>query len=179
MRPYEIIGDGSLGDHMVAPTESMVGLGSVVCYTTRHLQMNFYSKHTMSLTQKIGIVLGCCWFLLVACGGGDESKSIPENQLDPTSLEGMGEKVFISNCAACHAVKGDRVVVGPSLEGIATRAATRVEGQSAEDYLYSSILNPNDYIVEGFSEGSMQQNFASVLTSEEVTQVIAYLGTLH
>jgi hypothetical protein len=53
-----------------------------------------------------------------------------------------------------------------------------VEGQTAEDYLYESILDPNKFLVEGYNPGAMQQNFASVLTSEEITHVLAYLLTL-
>ncbi len=86
--------------------------------------------------------------------------------------------VFQANCATCHALAADVVIVGPSLAHIATTAGTRVEGLDAEDYLRESIVNPNAYTVEGFAEGSMQQNFANQLTSDDVTHVIAFLMTL-
>jgi cytochrome c2 len=122
----------------------------------------------------------CLWFagLLVACGGQDSTTEAQATAFPPDSPPALGEAVFRTHCAACHAVKGDRTIVGPSLEGIASRAASRVEGQTAEDYLYESILDPNKFLVEGYNPGAMQQNFASVLTSEEITHVLAYLLTL-
>ncbi len=116
-------------------------------------------------------------FVLAACGGEKQESAKPPTP-DLNTTEGRGEVAFVTHCATCHAVKGDRKIVGPSLAGIATRATTRVEDQSAEDYIYTSILNPDKYLVEGFVEGSMQQNFAAVLTTETVDDLIAYLMTL-
>lgn len=80
-------------------------------------------------------------------------------------------------CGTCHALEPDVVIVGPSLAGIASRAASRVPGQSAEAYLRESILRPADYIVPGFQD-VMQKNFGSVLTSDQINDLIAYLLTL-
>lgn len=124
-------------------------------------------------------VLGCLILLLAACGGDAKPQVTKAPTPDPNTPEGRGQIAFVTHCATCHAVKGDRKIVGPSLEGIVTRAAERVEGQSAEDYIYTSILHPDDYLVEGFVAGSMQQNFASVLTTETVDDLIAYLMTLN
>lgn len=113
--------------------------------------------------------------VLSACGGDDENK---EPTLDPNSPEGRGAAIFRANCATCHDVKGDRVIIGPALKGVATRAETRVEGLVPEDYLRQSIVHPNDYIVEGFSADAMPQNFGRDLTSEEINDLITYLLTL-
>jgi mono/diheme cytochrome c family protein len=53
-------------------------------------------------------------------------------------------------CSGCHGdlnVAGS-AAVGPWLGEIAQNAATRVEGQSAAQYVYESILDPNAYMVE-------------------------------
>jgi cytochrome c2 len=68
-------------------------------------------------------------------------------------------------------------VIGPSLAGIASRAAGRIEGYSAEEYIEDSILFPKDYLVEGFTD-TMPTNFGKDLTSEELNAVVAYLMTL-
>jgi mono/diheme cytochrome c family protein len=114
--------------------------------------------------------------LLAACTGEKASKPVPTPDL--SKAEGRGEVLFVTHCATCHAVKGDRKIVGPSLAGIAIRAGERVPGENAEVYLYESILSPDTYLVEGFVEGSMKQDFASVLTTENVDDLIAYLMTL-
>ena len=64
-----------------------------------------------------------------------------------------------------------------SAQGIATRAADRVEGYSAEEYLETSILLPKEYLVEDFMD-TMPTNFGKELTSDELTGLVAYLMTL-
>ncbi|MCB9435604.1 MAG: cytochrome c [Anaerolineales bacterium] len=113
--------------------------------------------------------------LLAACSSNDTPT---ETKIDPNSDAGRGQILFSTHCATCHAVKGDRIVVGPSLDGIATRASKRVLDLSAEDYIRESILYPDNYLVDSFQAGSMQQNFGSTLTSEDVNYLIAYLLTL-
>jgi cytochrome c551/c552 len=81
-------------------------------------------------------------------------------------------------CMTCHSTRPDKVIVGPSLAGIANRAGVRVTGQTAEDYLHNSILDPNLYVVDGFSSGLMYQNYKNVLTDEQISDLIAYLSTL-
>ena len=93
------------------------------------------------------------------------------------AVQQTGQAVYNLRCAQCHALAPDTVVIGPSLAGIAARAATRVDGYDAEAYIERSILAPGDYIVDGFTD-TMPTNFGKELTSEELTGVVAYLMTL-
>jgi mono/diheme cytochrome c family protein len=113
--------------------------------------------------------------ILVACSG---ESSNPEVLLDPNTDAGRGQALFRTYCATCHAIKGSRVIVGPSLDGVARRAARRIPDLSAEEYLYESILYPDNYIVEGFIKGSMQQTFDRQLSTEQVNYLVSYLMTL-
>ena len=110
--------------------------------------------------------------ILAACS---TSSAIPESTLTPNQQE--GQAVFNLRCAQCHATVPDTIVIGPSLNGIATRAATRVEGYDAEAYLERSILVPNFYLVEGFTD-TMPTNFGKELTSAELSALVSYLMTL-
>jgi len=109
---------------------------------------------------------------LAACSN---SSAAPTPTLD--AVQQTGQAVYNLRCAQCHALAPDTVVIGPSMAGIATRAATRMEGYDAEAYIEHSILVPGDYIVDGFTN-TMPTNFGKELTSEELTGVIAYLMTL-
>jgi nitric oxide reductase subunit C len=80
-------------------------------------------------------------------------------------------------CATCHSLEPEVVIVGPSLAGVATRAATRIPGQSAEAYLRNSILHPGDFVVPGF-QNVMAQNLGEILTFEQINEIIAFLLTL-
>ena len=82
------------------------------------------------------------------------------------------------SCANCHSPDSDEQLVGPGLVNIAQTAATRVESQSAAEYLYNSIVNPNDYLVEGFEADLMPLNWAEIYTNLEIFDLVAYLLTL-
>ena len=82
-------------------------------------------------------------------------------------------------CVACHTIPGiSTAVVGPSWEGLATSAETRVSGLTAEEYLRQSILEPGAYIVEPFADGVMPQNFSELLTEEDIDNLVAFMLTL-
>ncbi len=82
-------------------------------------------------------------------------------------------------CGSCHVVDDSPAESGPSLKGIAGRAATRVTGQSAEDYLYTSIIAPNAYLVAGYSANLMPQSYGKWLSPQQQRNLIAYLMTLN
>jgi ferredoxin len=83
-----------------------------------------------------------------------------------------------TGCRLCHSLDPGRVLVGPSFDGVATRAATRVPGLSAADYLRQSILDPEAYVVDGFPKGQMFSNYGEVLTPEDIDNLVAFLLTL-
>ena len=112
-------------------------------------------------------------FALSACS--TITPATPTPTPDPFIVQ--GQNVFNSRCATCHALVPDTIIIGPSLYGIATVAETRVEGQSAEEYLQLSVLRPGDYVVGGFNN-VMVTNLAKELTSEELNALIAFLLTL-
>ena len=109
--------------------------------------------------------------ILAACSGAGVSGPTL------TPIEQQGQAVYTLRCAQCHALTPDTVVIGPSLAGIATRAASRVPGYDTQTYLETSILIPEDYLVEGFAN-TMPTNFGKELTSEEFAALVAYLMTL-
>jgi nitric oxide reductase subunit C len=80
-------------------------------------------------------------------------------------------------CATCHALAPDVVIVGPSLAGIASRAATRVPGLDAEAYIRDSILNPGAYVVPGFPD-AMMRDLGDKLSAEQINDILTFLLTL-
>ncbi|MEO8392519.1 MAG: cytochrome c [Chloroflexota bacterium] len=81
-----------------------------------------------------------------------------------------------ANCSTCHSLQPEVVIVGPSLAGVATRAAARVPGQSAAEYLRTSILDPGTFVVPGFPD-AMARNLGQVLNDEQINNIIAFLLT--
>jgi len=83
-----------------------------------------------------------------------------------------------TGCKVCHSLKEDVVIVGPSLYGVGTRAGSTVAGLSAQEYLYESIVDPNAHIVDGFEPDVMLGSFDSLLTEEQIQDLVAFLLTL-
>lgn len=87
------------------------------------------------------------------------------------------EGVFETTCTSCHRLS-DLGDTGPGFEGIADRAATRVSGLSAEEYLRQSIEDPEAYVVEGDWQGVvMPTNYAELYSEQDINDLIAFLLT--
>jgi mono/diheme cytochrome c family protein len=119
-------------------------------------------------------LLLCLVFALAACGGA-ETAAAPEPTLSPEVA--AGQKVFVAHCGACHSPDAETVIVGPSLAGIANHGGDRVDGLDARAYVYSSIMQPSDYLVDGYND-LMPQDLAKKLTGEELDSVVAYVLAL-
>jgi cytochrome c oxidase subunit 2 len=80
-------------------------------------------------------------------------------------------------CGGCHTLStvGATGIVGPSLDGIGTTAATRVSGLAARDYLEESIVQPDAFIVPGFQPGLMPKDFGSRMTPEQLQALVEFL----
>lgn len=99
----------------------------------------------------------------------DKTVNLEPNQLLEISFRDvhipdpiMGERIdnesdpgVNAGCRICHSLTKDERIIGPSFYGIADRAADRVPGMTAEEYLYQSIVDPNAYVVSGYPEGQM------------------------
>lgn len=81
-------------------------------------------------------------------------------------------------CSNCHLSDSEKENLGPGLLNIKDRAATRVEGMSAAEYIYESIVNSKAYSVEGFDPELMPQNWAEIYSDLEIFDIVAYLMTL-
>jgi cytochrome c2 len=101
--------------------------------------------------------------------GGD-----PERGKDIFFASSIGQS---AGCRVCHSIKFGEKKVGPSLAGIATRAATRIPGMSAEAYIRQSIEDPGAYVVEGFPN-VMLPDMAEKLSDQDMEDLIAFLMTL-
>jgi len=155
------------------------------------------SCHRLAVVIVLAMLLGA----IVACGPGPEeiaatanaaatatqlmlptATPTPEPTADPAIVgESIFNKKFLETsgrqCHYCHKVNERDIGLIP-LIGIATTAAERVEGMSAEEYLRQSILDPSAYVVEGFSSDRMPEVYGQLLSDEEVDALIAYLMTL-
>lgn len=95
-----------------------------------------------------------------------------------------------AGCFACHSVSPGVNLVGPTLAGIATRAAATVKdpaykgaAKDAQGYIRESITNPHAYLVPGPTYGAggrsfMPDHYDKTLQPGQIEQLTAYLATL-
>jgi hypothetical protein len=135
--------------------------------------------------------------LLAACTASDATSPsdapavTPSPTIDQTVASvALGEELFFqqvligpdgsaSGCINCHDVQGEGPgITGPNLAGIASRAAMRVEGQSAEEYLRLAIVEPDDHLVDDFPAGAMPDTYDVILTETQIESLVLYMLTL-
>ena len=82
-------------------------------------------------------------------------------------------------CFTCHTIGRTGALRFPDLEGIDTRAPSRVPGLTDVEYFAQSMYEPEKFIVPGFNPGMPVINKPPIgLTDQEILCVIAYLQTL-
>jgi cytochrome c553 len=92
-----------------------------------------------------------------------------------------GSRGEIMPCARCHPVnEGEQpsMPIGINLHDIGDRAGSVVPGQSAEDYLRTSILDPDAHLAGNFQDGLMSREYPQALTDQQVSDLVAYMLTL-
>jgi len=103
----------------------------------------------------------------VAAAGGD--------------MAAAGKTLFNdTGCKACHklADAGSKTAdIGPPLDDLAKEAAKfgKKEGQSAEEYVRTSIEKPGAFVVPGFPKGTMPASYKDQLSSKEIDTLVKYL----
>ena len=122
-------------------------------------------------------------------GPANPADIVPPAPAGGAAASSPGQALFIGTaaCASCHTVQGvAQGVLGPPLDGIASAAANRISGYSAEEYIRESILEPDAYtagaadgLSQDYQEGLMQATMAGIsLSEEDVDNLVEYLLTL-
>lgn len=129
-----------------------------------------------------GILLG--WLVLLGVAGcGTTNESAPLGDVARGQRLFVGEEKLrndnLQSCASCHSntVEGESAI-GQNLSNIGNRADKTVQGQSAIQYLRTSLIDPDAFLSGGFQEGIMPRNYAQTLTEQDINDLIAYMLTL-
>lgn len=81
-------------------------------------------------------------------------------------------------CISCHTTNGAGGLPGPDLQGIATRIAPQYPGMIAQEALRESIIDPDAYVVPGYRDDLMPDNYNETLSEEQIANLVVYLLTL-
>jgi len=96
---------------------------------------------------------------------------------DLTEQVARGQEVFVqAGCAECHAVPGvSESATGPGLAGVASQAAERLPGYTADAYLRESVLIPNGFRVAGYETAP---TCGSVVSQAQLDDLVTFLLSL-
>lgn len=130
----------------------------------------------------LSAVLALMVALLAACGGGG-STTTGTGSTGGNGDVNAGKTLFAqqtiganAGCITCHSLDGSKLV-GPSMKGIGTRAGKEVQGESADQYIRNSVMEPNAHAPSGFAVGVMP-NYKGVVSDAQLNDLVAYLLSL-
>jgi cytochrome c oxidase subunit 2 len=142
-----------------------------------------YLTYTWFRADRLGTFHGQC---AEYCGLGHAVMPMEVTVLSPDNFEvwasnlaeqqanagAQGQLLFQTNCSSCHMVAGEGGQIGPEL--------TNVHAEKGEEYIRESILMPNAIIAPVCPTGAclsgvMPQNFAEVLSPDELDNIVTYL----
>ena len=135
--------------------------------------------------RRLAPILAGCALLAAGCGGSRTVAPVPdtvEGALPKAQVvkgdAAAGKAVFTGpgGCGACHRFTpaGTKGTVGPDLDKLAADAKKANQG-SLEDYVKSSITDPDGYIVPGFPKGVMSASCCSQLNQKQIADLVAFL----
>jgi glucose/arabinose dehydrogenase len=81
-------------------------------------------------------------------------------------------------CITCHLLEEGMAGIGPTLIRLRDIAATRVSGLNAREYIRQSIIEPNTYIVGGYSANLMYTEYGNRLSEAQIEALVDYVLSL-
>lgn len=118
--------------------------------------------------------------LLMGCAA-EAQPGDPERGKQLYNTPVNAERGELQPCSRCHPVgPGERpsTGIGMNLDDIGSRAGSAVPGQSAEDYLRTSIVDPDAHLAGGFQDGLMSRDYKTLLTAQQIEDLVAYMVAL-
>jgi cytochrome c oxidase subunit II len=81
----------------------------------------------------------------------------------------QGKELFVAQCGSCHTLAdaGTEGQVGPDLDNA-------LQGED-EEFIRTSILEPNAVVEQGFQPGVMPQDYADTLSDPQIEGLVEYL----
>jgi mono/diheme cytochrome c family protein len=130
--------------------------------------------------RRLALIAVASGLLLAGCGSGKEVQPLPETVVGTVAQTAKGDpaagkKVYDANgCGSCHTYKpaGSNGTVGPDLDNLAADAQKANQG-TVEEYVHTSVVDPNAYVVPGFPKGVMPA-FSS-LSDTQIADLVAFL----
>jgi cytochrome c551/c552 len=156
MRPHMMMGHGMMGQRMMP--------------MMHHGGMATHMRAAATVTDTVA-----------AAGTGATETMVPTGfaaALEAADAARGRQLTLAYGCIGCHSPDDTMRTVGPTWHDLAETAAGRVPGQEAAEYLYTSIVRPNAYVVPGYLPNVMVQSYRQQLGEQELADMVKYLLAL-
>lgn len=141
---------------------------------SRKVTKKIFSNKLAAVFVLMGLALAACSASAPEAGDAERGKALFNAPV-------MSERGEIEPCGACHAIvagQKSRTGLGTNFHDIGARAGNMVKGQSAEQYLRTSIVDPDAHLAGNFQDGLMSREYGKLLTSQQIEDLVAYMLTL-
>lgn len=122
----------------------------------------------------MGLLLPACSASSTEAGDAERGKAL----FNAPVQTDRGE---LQPCSACHAIvegQKSRTGLGTNFFDLGARAGNMVQGQSAEQYLRTAIVDPDAHLAGNFQDGLMSREYGKLLTAQQIEDMVAYMLTL-
>lgn len=141
--------------------------------------MNNWTEGALSLIIVVGLGIGLFLFTGQSLGDASTDSTVEPVAVDPEAAARGATLAEAQGCLQCHTIDGT-LASGPSWKGTAgsIRPLTNGEEVVADDtYLFNSIVEPGNQIVEGF-EDLMPDFYADQLDEQQINDLVEYIKSL-
>ncbi|PIQ63711.1 MAG: cytochrome c oxidase subunit II [Bacteroidetes bacterium CG12_big_fil_rev_8_21_14_0_65_60_17] len=145
-------------------------------YTSVWFKAENVGEHTIYCTEYCGTAHSGMLGKVVVVSEEDFAAWIQEQNQDLPPTE-LGQQVYKTQCAVCHAIDGSRKI-GPPLNVFYGTERVFSDGSSTtadDSYIRNSILNPSSQVVEGYAPAMPP---FSALSAQQVDGLVAYIKSL-
>lgn len=91
-----------------------------------------------------------------------------------------GQRVSANNCLSCHSIDGSKML-GPTWQGLYGSEVQLADGSKViadEAYILESIVDPNAKIHQGYPPGVMPATYTTLLTEQQINDIVEFIKTL-
>lgn len=141
--------------------------------------MNSWTEGALALIVVVALGVGLLLFAGEGLGDGPAVEEPQPITVDPEAAARGAVLAEGQGCLQCHTTDG-RPGSGPTWKGLAGSTRPLADGGEvvADDaYLFSSIVDPNGQVVEGY-DAIMPTFYADQLDEQQITDLVEYIKSL-
>lgn len=142
--------------------------------------MNSWTEGALALLVVVGLGIGLFLFTGESIGDGGGATGTTQPMTVDSDAAARGETLAEGQgCLQCHTTDG-RPGSGPTWKGLAGSSRPLASGDQVvanDSYLFSSIVDPNTQVVEGF-DSIMPTFYEDQLDEQQITDLVEYIKSL-